>query len=138
MKRKPHKPRPSCAFPLETFFPGIHAERPDIAAFEAEQFLAHGSGPRGFSLDDPDVRRWLTDPAHQFIDFQVSPLPPEWTALTNTLPDWEHPAASTVADAILADLRVRVPGLRPDLTAYILEEKEVWIYATGKGRTAGP
>ena len=118
---------PTPAFPLEAIFPGLHAERPDIASKEAEDFLAHGSGPRGFPLDDPDARRWLTDPAWSFIDFQIAPVPPEWTVRLANLASWEHSDADTVGAALTADLAARVPGMRADLTIRILEDKEVWV-----------
>ena len=108
-------------------FPGTHQRRPDIAAFEAEQFLAYGAKPPGFRLDDPFILGLLTGDTGEFADFQIAPVPPEWTALTDTLPDWRADGAADVADAILADLRVRVPALRPDLMVAIMEEKEVWI-----------
>jgi len=124
---RPEPPLPPCPFPMEVIWPGIHKLRPDIAAREAEQFLAYGAAPDGELLDDPTTQSWLTDPALKFTDFQVSPVPPEWTALTDTLPDWRADGAADVADAILADLRVRVPNLRPDLVVAIMEDKEVWI-----------
>ena len=64
------------AFPLEAIFPGIHQERPDIAAKEGEQFLAYGHKCEGFDLDDPDNRAQFLDcPPDQFDWFQVKPTP---------------------------------------------------------------
>jgi hypothetical protein len=131
MKRKDLKPRKdpddSCPFPLEAMFPGIHKLRPDIAAAEAEQFLAHGSGPTGFPLD-ADAVRDITAPG-EFTDFRVNPLPPEWQAIVDAVPDWTHPQAEEAGRLLLADLRRRVPALRPDLIVELQEENEVWICA---------
>ena len=130
---KPKKPfttgklPPIPPFPIEAMFPGTHAARPDIAAFEAEQFLAYGAKPAGMALDDPFILDLLTNAGAEFIEFQVAPVPPEWTALTDALPDWRADGAADVADAILVDLRRRVPALRPDLVVAIMEEKEIWI-----------
>jgi hypothetical protein len=128
--RFPIEEQPSTAFPIEAIFPGTHARRPDIAEAEAEVFLAHGSSPPGFSLADPDIVRWLTDPAREFIDFQIAPVPSEWAALIATQLggyEWHDKRADGVAATLTADLAWRVPGLRPDLEIRILEEKEPWV-----------
>lgn len=136
MKRKALKPHNDPAFPMEVLFPGIHAARPDIAAQEAENFLAFGSGPTGSPLDAAAIRH-LTGPAEQFIDFQVNPLPAEWKAIVDAVPDWAHPAAEEAARLLLVDLRRRVPGLRPDLTVWIEEANQVWICALERGFMGG-
>ena len=105
MKKKKIIQKP--AFPLEAIFPGIHARRPDIAAMEAELFLAYGHKCDGFDLDDPEVRAQFVDcPPEKFDWFQVKPTT-ELQARIDQLPEnWERRKARgpiAAADQIAAD-----------------------------------
>jgi len=131
MKRKPS----SNPFPTEAIFPGIHKKRPDIAAADAEAFLAHGHKTGGFDLDDPDIRAQFLD-GPKFVTFKVKPRP-AIQKLLDALPlDWEekpecHAQAFTISDMMdkLYELR------RRGLTAMILEDNELWIE---RGKIAQP
>ncbi len=123
---KPDPQLPPAPFPLEAIYPGTHEKYPAIAAAEAESFLAHGSGPTGFALTDPEIIRWLTGADPWPCDFQIAPVPPEWTALLAPLPEWHHPMADAIAPRLREDLARRIPGLLPGVTLAILEHMEVW------------
>jgi len=122
------KKTPDVAFPLETIFPGIHAERPDIAACEAETFLAYGASPKGFDSSDPDVRAWIDGPPEKFVDFHIAPVPEVFTLRLSALPDdWdERPECNPAADALMDEMtaHLRLPA---HLVVRILEDKEAWV-----------
>lgn len=123
MKRKPN----SNPFPMEAIFPGIHAKRPDIAAQDAEAFLAYGHKQGGFDLDDPDIRAQFLD-GPKFITFKVKPRQSIQQLLNGLPEDWEdrpecHAQALAITDAVDKLYNLRKRGL----AAMILEDNELWI-----------
>lgn len=116
-------------FPTEAIFPGIHKLRPDIAARDAEAFLAYGHKlENAVDLDDAELRRGLLDcPLEHFQRFMVKPRPALQERLDALPEDWEereecHPAALAITDLLdkLYDLPAR--GL-----CSILLDRELWV-----------
>ena len=127
-KKKQATPEP--IFPIEFLFPGTHAKRPDIAAREAEQFLAYGHKlDGGFDPHDPQVRGELIDvPPDEFGEFKIKPLTPDLQKRLDALPaDWEsHPAMHAIAYAITAAAAIHYA--LPAHLCCILENKEIWVW----------
>lgn len=123
--------KPFAGFPMEAIFPGIHKERPDIAAADAEAFLAYGHKvDDGSDPLDPAVRARLIDiPPAGFTPFHVDPVPPVLAARIAGLPDdWEkrtetHPAALAITGDATALFR-----LPPHLGCILLRSKELWVW----------
>src|SRR5260221_3978162 len=124
MNRK--KSTPSNPFPMEALFPGIHKQRRDIAAQDAEAFLAYGHKQAGFDLDDPNIRAEFLD-GPKFIRFKVKPRPPIQKLLDALPEDWDEreecqPQAIAITDAVdkLYDLHSR------GLASMIMQHRELW------------
>ena len=125
MKSKPTPP----AFPLETLFPGIHKTRPDIAAQEAEMFLAHGTEATGYTIEE--ARKEFKVPPGQFLDFQIDPVPPPFDERLASIPDdWyvlpDRPDVIAQVETFLCDFE-RAFGMPDHLYATILDPKQLWI-----------
>ncbi|MEA3209045.1 MAG: hypothetical protein QOE70_2102 [Chthoniobacter sp.] len=124
------KKQPPPAFPIEAIFPGIHAERPDIAAAEGEAFLEHGHKTPGFDLaGDPSVRvAMLNVPRDSFIDFEVRPIPSPLKERIVALPrNWQEDETTFAeVESLLctAEQQLAIPA---HCYATLTEQKQLWI-----------
>jgi len=124
-KDKPQKEE-MIAFPIEAIFPGTHAERPDIAAAEAEAFLEHGYKPRGFDISKPDVKAALLT-RKPFVSFQINPLPPHIEAELEKLPDdWEARGGYSENEVTISEL-VRKHYDIPAHLLPVVDGKGIWV-----------
>lgn len=120
---------PNDAFPLERLFPGIHAARPDIAAYDAEVFLEHGCKPRGADLRDPELRRRLLEGPGEFVAFQIVPLPPEIASRVAALPENWQERTETHAEAEALNTAIEEHfALAPLFYVSLDENREAWVF----------
>lgn len=117
------------AFPLEAIFPGLHAERPDIAEAEGLAYLAHGHKPIGFDLADPSMRASLLD-CNPFVDFAIRPVPDFVQKWIDELPggdDWQNnPDSFALAEQINVALEKHF-DLLPRFYVSLNEIRVPWV-----------
>lgn len=124
---KTMKPKQIVPYPVESLFPGIHAEMPDLARREAEQFLEFGARDGGVDLANPEVRANLLG-RKPFVSFQLRALPATIERRLAALPEnWER-LAQFEAEATAIEVAVNEHYALPaQFSAMIVENKEVWI-----------
>jgi hypothetical protein len=128
MPELPKEPEnPPHHFPLETIFPGIHAERPDISEADAQAFLSSGHKVgKGFDPLDPEIRADLIDcPPKEFVEFKVEPIPAPIAAMLAELSTDAEKQPGALAVTEYADGYLKLP---PHLRTILLPGKELWIW----------
>ena len=128
--KKTGEKKPMIAFPIESIFPGIHAEKPEVAEHEAWMFMKYGAkSETGIDLSNPATRRAIFESSEKdFQDNIIHPLPPEITDALSKIPDdWmDHKESCDALEEINVAIE-KYYDVPPHLYVSINEWKEAWI-----------